>query len=252
MSSRRGQDTPIFRKAFHDKSGAKNEKGQIPFVFDIIAPDGVTSILPNNMKMVLDHNPESVDFSYEQTIERIQTKGGHVEQHWGEGLRSISFSMTTGGFKRLYSGLSNITGGGIDVGGTRRESINYDKYLDMLALFHNNGQIYDSNGQIVFSGKIKVTYDGGIYLGWFGDFEVTESAEKPYQFDLSTSFTVEEEVLRFRSQPVVAGLDFIDPTVGSANVRDRLAQGANQAIDPVVDARFNDLLFAGQLGDLET
>jgi hypothetical protein len=209
-------NSPIFKGAFQSPNDEFNGLGRIPMVFDIIGPDGVTSVLPPNLRMVLNSNPETVGFSYAQVIERIQTKGGYVEQHWGEGLRSISLTMVTGGFKRLFSGLSNITGGGQDVGGTRRETINYDKYLDMLALFNNNGQIYGTNGQIVFSGKIKLTFDGGIYLGWFDNFNVSESATKPFQFDLTTSFTVDKEVLRFNTTPVNRAADYVDGRTGSS------------------------------------
>jgi hypothetical protein len=149
--------------------------------------------------MVLHVNPTAMSFTYSKVIERIQTKGGYVEQHWGDAPTTISLTMVTGGFMRLYSGLTNITGGGRDMGGTRRESIAYDKYLDMLALFKNNGAVYDTTGKIVFHGQIKMTFDGGVYLGWFGSFNVTENAEKPYMFDLTADFTVEREILRVRS-----------------------------------------------------
>ena len=109
--------------------------------------------------------------------------------------------MATGGFKRLYTGLSNVTGGGEDLGGTRRETIAYDKYLDVLALFHNNGAVYDSTGQIAFQGIIKVSFDGGIYYGWFNNFTVNEDAEQPYMFQLSAQFTVSHEIMRLRSMP---------------------------------------------------
>ena len=64
-------------------------------------------------------------------------------------------------------GLEN---GGANIGGTRRDTITYDKYLDVLAMFHNNGSIYDSIGQIVLQGKIKMTFDGGTWFGWFQSF----------------------------------------------------------------------------------
>jgi hypothetical protein len=175
-----------------------------PVVFDILAPDMETSILPPDIRMVLHVNPNSMALQYEKAIERIQTKGGYVEQHWGEGSKSIDFTAATGGFKRLYTGLSHITGGGIDVGGTRRETIAYDKYLDFLALFHNNGSVYDTTGQIVFQGIIKVLFDGGIYLGWFNNFVVTETAEKGFMFELTASFGIKHEVLRLRSLPYTA------------------------------------------------
>jgi len=172
-----------------------------PVVFDILAPDYETSLLPEGLRMVLHVNPTTMDIAYTKVIERIQTKGGYVEQHWGEGVATINFNMATGGFVRLYSGLSNITGGpgAIDTLGTRRETIAYDKFLDMLALFHNNGSVYDLNGTIVFQGILKITFDGGIYLGWFSTFAITEAAEKPYQFVLTSTFTVGQEIQRFRT-----------------------------------------------------
>jgi len=192
--------TPIFRSAFNGPEDEFNTNlGVRPVVFDILAPDQETSILPDNLKMVLHVNPTSMNFTYEKSIERTQTKGGYVEQHWGDGARSISFSMVTGGFMRVRTGLSNITGGGIDKGGTRRDTIAYDKYLDMLALFHNNGSVYDVSGAIVFQGIIKVTFDGGIYFGWFNTFNVEEAAETPYLFNLTADFTIAREILRLRS-----------------------------------------------------
>lgn len=199
---RNDTNQPVFRSAFRSAADEFDPNlGVRPVVFDILAPDFETSLLPDSIKLVLHVNPRSMTMNYAKVIERIQTKGGYVEQHWGEGTRNIAFDMATGGFKRLYSGLSNVTGGGVDVGGTRRESIAYDKFLDILSLFHNNGAIYDTNGQIAFQGIIKITYDGGIYYGWFDNFSVNEAAELPYMFNLSAQFTVSHEVMRLRSMP---------------------------------------------------
>jgi hypothetical protein len=200
--AKRSNAIPLFRSAFmspdDEFNSAANRK---PVVFDILAPDYETSLLPEGMQLVLHVNPSSMQLNYAKIIERTQTMGGYVEQHWGDGVRSIDFNMVTGGFMRVYSGLSNITGGpgAYDAGGTRRETIAYDKYLDMLALFHNNGSIHDTAGKIVFQGIIKITFDGGIYLGWFQTFNVSEDATKPYQFTMTANFIVEEEIQRFRS-----------------------------------------------------
>jgi len=190
--------TEVFESAFQSPEDESSGLGIRPVVFDILATDMETSLLPEGLKMVLHVNPKSMNFTWSKVISRIQTKGGWVEQHWGEGPRNVSFEQATGGFKRLYGGLSNITGpgptgDGFDAGGTRRDTIAYDKYLDMLALFHNNGSVYDRRGQIVFQGIIKITFDGGAYFGWFNDFTVQETAEKGYQFTLTSSFTISHE-----------------------------------------------------------
>lgn len=173
--------------------------GTMPAVFDILAPDRSTSLLPDDLKLVLHINPSQLQLSYSKNIVRISTMGGWVEQHWGDAINTISLTSATGGFMRLYSGLSNTTNP--DLGGTRRQTIAYDKYLDFLALFHNNGSVYDTNGTIVLQGAIKLVYQGGIYIGWFNDFSVTESATKPFQFDISATFTVDKEVATFRTTP---------------------------------------------------
>lgn len=198
----KGSESRVFRGAFRGPGDEHDpNQGKRPVVFDVLAPDKETSILPENLRMVLLVNPSSLTWSYTKVIERIQTKGGFVEQHWGEGPPTIAMNAVTGGFKRLYSGLSNVTGGGYDAGGTRRETLAYERYLDLLALFHNNGSVYDSTGQIVFQGILKMTFDGGTYLGWFTNFNVNENADKPFMFDLSASFQVDHESHVMRSMP---------------------------------------------------
>lgn len=205
---------PVFKGAFNSFRDEFSGEGKRPVIFDILAPDQETSLLPEDLRLVLHVNPRSMTFHYEKVIERIQTLGGFVEQHWGDGAERISFSAATGGFMRMYSGLSNKTGssfgGNLQSTGPaltavqgRRETIAYDKFLDLLALFHNNGSIYDVNGNIVVQGYIKLSFDGGVYIGWFdGDFTVTESAEKPFQFELSTNFNIDREELVLRSELV--------------------------------------------------
>lgn len=189
--------SPVIRSAFSSANDEVSGRGKRPVVFDILGPDWETSLLPEDLRLVLHVNPKTMALKYQRKVERIQTRGGFVEQHWGDETQSIDFSLATGGFMRLYTGLSNITGTGY--GGGRRETIAYDKYLDMLSLFHNNGSVFDARGNIVFQGIIKVAFDGGVFLGWFSSFSLTESSEKPYQFDLSANFTVHKEVQVWRT-----------------------------------------------------
>lgn len=188
---------PVIRSAYTSWQDEAAGTGKRPVVLDVLGPDYETSLLPDDLKMVLHVNPTSMQVQHNRQVERIQTRGGFVEQHWGDSTSEVTFDQATGGFMRLYAGLSNVTNAAY--GGTRRETIAYDKYLDMLALFHNNGSIYDSRGTIVLQGIIKLTFDGGVYLGWFSNMSVAESAEKPYQFTLSTTFTVHKERMTWRS-----------------------------------------------------
>ncbi|MDB4278871.1 hypothetical protein N9917_04650 [Deltaproteobacteria bacterium] len=207
----------IIRSAFTSPQDEFNGMGKRPVVFDILGPDWETSLLPDDLKLVLHVNPASLSITYAKLIERIQTRGGYVEQHWGDAAQELSFEFASGGFVRIYSGMSNITSN--KYGGNRRETIAYDKYLDLLALFHNNGSIHDSRGSIVLQGIIKVTFDGGVWLGWFSNFTVGESADKPYQFTLSAGFTVHREIMTFRTHLSSTGTtSAVSPTGSSEEV----------------------------------
>jgi hypothetical protein len=208
-------EIPLFRGGF--PQGAEEEfsgLGKRPVIFDILGPDLETSILPEGMRLVLHVGPSTMSIKYQKVIERIQTRGGFVEQHFGDGTTTIDFEAATGGFMRLYAGLTNITSPAM-TGGTRRESLAYDSYLDFLALFHNNGSVYDLNGQVAFQGVIKCSFDGGVYTGWFNSFSVTEEVSKPYQFAMSASFEVSGEQHVFRSA-VSTGSGGAEATEGNA------------------------------------
>jgi len=205
------------KSAFNSPNDHLSGKGIRPVVFDIIAPDGQTSILPDHLRLVLHVNPNNISFNYTRVSEAVQTLGGFIEQHWGNQPTTIEISGATGGFMRAFTGLTGTTGVGpsnallpdsiqsIDIGGTRRETIAYDKFLDLVALFHNNGSFYSKNGQIAFQGYIKMSFDGSDYYGWFENFSVTETAEKPYSFEYSTSFQVYREEHRRISNSGVNG-----------------------------------------------
>ncbi len=202
-----------------------------PVVLDVIAPDKQTSLLPPDLKLVLHVNPQSMNVQYSNSISRQQTEGGFIENHWGKHLQSISFEHATGGFVRLYAGLSNKTG--VSAGGSlqssgseatavqgRRETLAYDSYLDYLALFHHNGMIYDGTGRIVQRGYIKVIFDEGSYLGWFqGDLTMTESVDKAFQISFTSQFEVHEELVRFSTtQGSAPGGQVSNPQTPSSNL----------------------------------
>jgi len=214
------QKPSVFKGSFQSfREGTQEDprrRGVRPVVFDILGPDRETTILPDDLRLVLHVNPDSMKITYAKQIDRVQTKGGFVEFHWGDAAEDIQFEMATGGFMRLFTGLSNRTGSTrsdtSSVG--RRETIAYDKYLDLLALFHNNGAIYDARGQIAAQGYIRVTFDGGTYIGWFQGFTVNETAEKPYQFALSTSFQIDYEQQSWRSTILQQDFDLLSPVSG--------------------------------------
>ena len=218
----------MIKSPIPNKDIADSNLGIRPFVFDIVAPDGVTSLLPDDVKMTLHANPKNISFSYEKKHEISPTLSGWVEYYWGDNPTTISLEASSGAFIRPYTGLSAVTGSvtippnsetsinltdefmgppplkettiGASIGGTRRDTITYYKYLDLLALFHNNGSIYDQTGRVIVQGKIKMIFDGGVWFGWFQSFSVTDDANTPYSFNVSLAMQIEREYHGVRTQ----------------------------------------------------
>jgi len=166
-------------------------------IFDILAPDGETSMLPDGLKFLFYTNPSSMSLSYAKGISPVHTYGGFVEFHWGNALQSVSFENIFGGFTRVGTGLSAVTN---DTGQGRRQTLAYDKAMDYLALFHNNGSIYDSRGTLAIQGYVQLAFEPGIYQGWFNEgMQIVETADKPYSIQMSSTFVVSKEIVRFRS-----------------------------------------------------
>ena len=162
--------------------GGRGSQSAIPVLFQVIAPDNNTLLLPEYLYLHV--NPQNMDFSYDKLIDRTQTKGGFVEQHFGEELSSISASGSTGAFVSVQDGVTTYN---------RRDTIAYRKIMQLKDVFKNNGSVYDDKGRVKFRGKIRIIFGGGIYDGFFTDFSISESADEPFNFQVSWSFTVEKE-----------------------------------------------------------
>lgn len=170
----------------------------IPVAFQITSPfDRRTALLPH--MLVMHVNPQSFNEGYTKKIERFPTRGGFVEQHWGDELSEISADGSTGAFVNVYTGLSSVL---------RQQTIAWDRYQDLYDLFHNNGSVHDPYGNIVLQGNVMLMYDRGTYIGYFRAFDVEETAESPFAFKINWTFKVEESILRvpsfIRSTPTEA------------------------------------------------
>lgn len=163
---------------------ADSRKGYLPLAFQVTSPyDETKALLPH--ALVSHVNPASISESFNKKIERIQTRGGFVEQHWGDDLTDISVDQSTGAFINLYTGLSSVL---------RQRTIAWDRYRDLYDLYRNNGSVYDPFGNIVLQGWVMLMYDRGTYLGTFRTFSVEETEEAPFVFKLSWTFKVEKTI----------------------------------------------------------
>jgi hypothetical protein len=155
---------------------------KVPVLFQVLSPDKETLLLPE--AMYLHVNPSSLDFSYSKNIARSETRGGFLEQHFGDELTTISADQSTGAFVNTETGLA-VT--------RRRETAAWRKAEQLISIFKSNGSVYDDLGNVRFRGRIRLMFAGGIYDGYFTSFDISESAEEPFSHSLSWDFTVEQE-----------------------------------------------------------
>lgn len=166
--------------------GADVRRNVMPVAFQITSPfNKRLALLPH--ALVMHVNPASWEETYTKKVERIQTRGGWVEQHWFDELTEVSANGSTGAFVNIYTGVSSVL---------RQRTIAWDRYRDLHDLFHNNGSVYDPSGNIVLQGHVLILFDRGSYIGTFRSFDVDETEESPFAFQISWSFKVEETIMR--------------------------------------------------------
>lgn len=169
---------------------AATRRGGIPMAFQITSPFNRNKLLLPHA-LVMHVNPSNFDETQTHKIERIQTEGGFVEQHWGSELTEISASGSTGAFVNLYTGLTSVL---------RHKTIAWDRYRDLYELFYNNGSVYDPYGNIVLQGSILLMYDRGSFLGTFRSFETEETDDSPFAFKVNWTFKVESTLVMISPQ----------------------------------------------------
>lgn len=186
-----------------DSMSARAKKGGRPFLFQITDPMR-QPLYPNLLAAHV--NPSDLSEGFTQSKNVVMTYGGFVEFNWPPDLDTISASSSTGAF--LGPGVG-LTAGSDDQGGShgqpsfalggagRHATMAWERQEDLLELFHNNGVIYNGVGQPVLRGRVMAMYDRGIYFGIFTRFEVRETDEKAFSFDLQWEFAVEEVLYTF-------------------------------------------------------
>src|SRR5574338_140458 len=111
--------------------GLGRRQSFIPVAFQVTSPfDSRRVLLPH--ALVMHVNPATWSVNYSKKVERIQTRGGFVEQHWGDELTEINADGSTGAFMNIYTGLSSVL---------RHRTIAWDRYRDLHDLYRNNGSV---------------------------------------------------------------------------------------------------------------
>lgn len=179
-------DAPTEQLGYVHGLGKSPRRSFIPMAFQITSPfNSRKAMLPH--ALVMHVNPSSLTLSHTKRVERFQTRGGFVEQHWGDELTDIQASGSTGAFMNVYTGLSSVL---------RQNTIAWDRYRDLYDLYRCNGAVFGPSGSIVLQGHVMLMFDRGTYLGHFENFEVEETDDNPFTFQVSWSFKCDEEVLQ--------------------------------------------------------
>jgi len=171
--------SPTTTPAYNHPAAVRN--GTIPVAFQITSPLNVLeALLPH--ALVMHVNPANFNETFTKKVNRIQTRGGFVEQHWGDELSEIQADGSTGAFVNLTTGTSSLL---------RQQTIAWDRYRDLHDLYRNNGDVYDPYGNIVLRGNVMLMYDKAFYIGYFSTFESEETDGSPFTFSLNWTFKVE-------------------------------------------------------------
>jgi hypothetical protein len=190
--------SPVYRHPASDRYGP------IPMAFQITSPlDNQMALLPH--ALVMHVNPANFNEQHTKKIERIQTRGGFVEQHWGDELSVISCDGSTSAFINLYTGTSSVL---------RQQTIAWDRYRDLHDLYRNNGDVYDPFGNIVLRGNVMLMYDKGVYIGYFSTFSSEETDGSPFTFNLNWEFKVELTLTQVPGTVGNSGLGVNSQSVG--------------------------------------
>jgi hypothetical protein len=169
--------------------GVDSRRTFIPMAFQITSPlDTRRALLPH--ALVMHVNPQNFNETNTKKIERLQTRGGFVEQHWGDELTAFSADGVTGAFMNIYTGTASVV---------RQSTIAWDRYRDLYDLYRNNGSVFDPFGNIVLQGRVMLMFDRGTYFGLFESFDVEETDDTPFMFKVSWNFKVQATVLNIPS-----------------------------------------------------
>jgi hypothetical protein len=166
-------------------------EGANPVEFYITGPTG-RIIVPH--AMVLQVNPLEMTPSFTRRVERTQTRGGWVEQDFGEELDQLASSFRSGAFINIHEGLAKKN---------PWDTFAFDRIMDLYELYRNNGLIFDDKGKPIFRGSILMMYDTAIYLGYFTDLEMKWNADNPFSLQGSFNFKAERIVWILSTVPGV-------------------------------------------------
>jgi len=152
-------------------------------VANLINPDtGAEIYIP---QITMNIAPSNLQFQYKKIIHREKTRGGWLEQHWGEELDVVTAQASTGSFQLLGLGLTTIQ---------RHNTLAKINFQEIFYLFKNNACVYDVNGNILSQGDVYINYDNFQLFGQFESFSWSEDSTLPFKWNFNYTFQVTKSV----------------------------------------------------------
>ena len=173
-------------------------------------------------------NPENIIYSDKKIISKEKTRNGFVLQYWGEELKTLQISGTTGssgieGINVLHDiyrneqlsmdplalyyaaykeqqqslststlGLSNILGGAVSALGSSEFSGLFQQANNLIATGSSNPQRQRPTlASMAFT--VEMYWSGWVFRGFFEDFKITEKASALGLFEYTMMFTVTQQ-----------------------------------------------------------
>lgn len=181
----------------------------------------MTWLIPNRLESIQMYiNPQSVTIRKQKLINHIRTRGGFVNQYWGEEFDVMSLSGTTGsgGIEgiNILDGIYRAEQSAVEGVGEalirRLKSGNFNDFVsgDVFRNVKNIGSLLQGSSltnsifgksvagnnshatlaDIAFN--VRCSFQGATYRGYFTNFSFDERAEKPGIFDYSMEFVIIE------------------------------------------------------------
>jgi len=190
-------------------------------------------------------NPTEMTTSY-STVQNFGTRSreGLIFQRWGEQLRTLNFTGSTGAFiagvapagdPLRASSLNPLTEGSVltpkspetpSVSGfqfaSKRDSAAWQNFISLYQFYRNNGYIYDTFGRSeahLMQGCVSINYDQITYYGHIDSFNYSYTADSPNRILWDMNFTVTRMVDAAQASTVV--LPMKGPTESPSNYPNR-------------------------------
>ena len=155
-------------------------------------------------------NPQEFTRSYENSFDAPKARRGHIVHTWLEKPLIISCKGQTAG---SYVFDSTSGAGGL-TNRYRCRALSYRNLMSLVRIYKNNGYIYTGNAfgggananMPLLAMSVYVYFDDHLYIGSFNEFSISDSADRPFNFEYSLSFNVRYDIQLTVSDSQLVGL----------------------------------------------